>query len=140
MDTDKRIGLLDEALTGKIIGIFFDVYNELGHGFLESVYHKSFVFALEQAGMNVQSKVPVPVYFRGRLVGEFVADILVEDKVLLELKAARELDAAHEAQTLNYLRATPIEIGFLMNFGPKPKFRRFVFANDRKRERMGPDS
>src|ERR1700722_5747432 len=112
MNTDQLEDFIHQELTAKIIGVFYEVYNELGHGFLESVYHKAFAIALEQAGLSIRSKVPVPVYFRGQLVGDFEADVLVEDKVLLELKAARELDSAHETQTLNYLRATPIEMDF----------------------------
>ena len=120
-------------ITEKIIGVFFDVHNELGPGFLESVYHLSFAIALEQSGLKVQSDFEVPVFFRGFKVGDFEADIVVEDAVLLELKAVREFDPAHEAQILNYLRATRFEVGLLMNFGPKPKFRRFAYANERKR-------
>lgn len=135
MNADQSTELVHAELTEKVIGVFYDVYNELGNGFLEGVYHKAMVVALRHAGLKVDSKVPISVYFRGQLIGEFEAVILVEDKVLLELKAARDLDLAHEAQTLNYLRAAPIEIGLLMNFGPKPKFRRFAFANDRKRQR-----
>ena len=127
-----------EALTEKIIGVFYEVYNELGAGFLEIVYHRAMVVALRQIGLTAEPEVNVPVYFRGVQVGDFSADILVEDAVLLELKAVRELDSAHEAQLLNYLRATPVEIGFLMNFGPKPKFKRLAFANDRKCQRSNP--
>jgi GxxExxY protein len=123
---------LHSELTQKIIGIFYDVYNELGGGFLESVYQKSFAIALKQSALNVESEVPVPVYFRGENVGDFIADLVVNQSVLLELKAAREIDPAHEAQTLNYLRATKIEVALLMNFGPKAKFKRFVYSNDRK--------
>jgi GxxExxY protein len=133
MNTDQTEELICEQLTEKVIGVFYDVYNVLGHGFLESVYHNAMVLALKQTGLEVESKPKIPVYFRGELVGDFEADIVVESKLLLELKAARELDPSHEAQTLNYLRATPIEVGLLMNFGPKPKFRRLVFENDRKR-------
>lgn len=140
MNADQTSELLHEELTEKIIGVFYDVYNELGHGFLESVYHKAMVVALTQVGLTVVSKPQVPVFFRGELVGDFEADVVVEGKVLLELKSARELDPAHEAQTLNYLRATPIEVGLLMNFGPKPKFRRLAFANERKRHRFGTNS
>lgn len=137
MDADERRlkaedEYLHEELTQKVIGVFYDVYNELGPGFLESVYHRAFVVALKQSGLRVESELSIPVFFRGVLVGDFLADIVVEGAVMLELKAARELDSAHEAQLLNYLRATTIEIGLLMNFGPKPKFRRFVYANDRK--------
>jgi GxxExxY protein len=135
MNADQPTELLHEELTEKIIVVFYDVYNELGHGFIESVYHAAMVVALQQAGLAVESKVKVPVYFRGQLVGNFEADVVVAKVVILELKAARELDPAHEAQLLNYLRATPVEIGLLMNFGPKPKFRRLAFTNDRKRHR-----
>jgi GxxExxY protein len=121
-----------EALTEKIIGVFYEVYNELGAGFLEIVYHRAMVVALRQSGLTAESEVSVPVFFRGVQVGDFSADILVENAVLLELKAVRDFEAAHEAQLLNYLRATKIEIGLLMNFGPKPRFKRLAFANDRK--------
>lgn len=122
-------------LTEKIIAVFYEVYNKLGHGFLESVYHRSFEFALSARGLKVRHKIEIPVWFRGQKVGDFEADVLVEDKVLLELKAIRALDAAHEAQLLNYLRATDVEVGMLFNFGLKPQFRRFAFDNSRKRPR-----
>jgi GxxExxY protein len=109
-------------LTEKIIGVFYEVYNELGHGFLESVYQKSFEFALKAAGLTVLRKIEIPVCFRGQNVGEFEADVLVEGKVLLELKAVRALDPAHEAQLLNYLCATNVEVGMLFNFGVRPQF------------------
>jgi GxxExxY protein len=144
MNAEKRRSeqeeeFVHEALTEKVIGVFFDVYNELGYGFLECVYHKAMSFALREAGLLVRDEVPVPVYFRGYQVGDFSADIVVEDKVLLELKAVREFDASHEAQLLNYLRGTDVEVGLLMNFGPKPTFRRRAFSNDRKRQRPKPD-
>jgi GxxExxY protein len=123
-----------EEITEKIIGIFYDVYNELGHGFLESVYEQSMAIALREAGQVVQ-QAPITVYFRGQMVGEFRADLMVDDCVLVELKAARAIESAHEAQVMNYLRATRIEIGLLMNFGPKPEFKRFIFDNDRKSRR-----
>jgi|SRR6185369_3596402 len=123
------------VLTQQIIGVFFDVYNELGTGFLESVYHKSLALALESAGLKVHSRVDIPVWFRGHQVGHFEGDLLVEKCVLLELKAARALDSAHQAQLLNYLRATGIEVGLLLNFGPKPEFRRLAFDNRKKRVR-----
>ena len=122
-------------LTDRIIGAFYDVYNELGFGFLESVYHRSMLHALTGAGLAVESEVKLPVYFRGRLVGDFAADILVARTVLLELKAVEDLHPAHEAQLLNYLKASPIELGLLFNFGPKPRVRRLIFSNDRKRSR-----
>src|SRR5262245_45615080 len=100
-------------VTEKVIGVFFDVYNELGFGFLESVYHRAMLIALAEAGLYAETKVSLPVYFRGHLVGEFVADILVERAVILELKAADGLVFAHDTQLLNYLRATECEVGLL---------------------------
>jgi GxxExxY protein len=120
------------ALTEQIISVFYEVYNELGHGFLESVYEKSFAFALASKGLIVRCQIEVPVWFRGQKVGDFDADMLVERCVLVELKACRALDSAHEAQLLNYLRATEIEVGLLFNFGLKPQFKRLAFDNRRK--------
>ena len=123
------------ALTDKIIAVFYDVYNELGHGFLESVYHKSLYLALTEIGLTVHSPVDIPVWFRGHQVGCFEGDILVEKCVLLELKAARTLDSSHKAQLLNYLRATDIEVGLLLNFGVKPEVKRLIYDNPRKKTR-----
>ena len=123
------------VLTQKIIGVFFDVYNELGPGFLESVYQKSLALALKSADLTVHSPIDIPVWFRGHKVGNFEGDVLVEKCVLLELKAARALDSSHQAQLLNYLRATNIEVGLLLNFGPKPEFKRLAFDNRKKRVR-----
>lgn len=106
--------------------------HELGHGFLESVYAKSLELALNSTGLTARRKIEIPVTFRGHNVGEFEADMLVENCVLLELKTARALDSAHEAQLLNYLRATDIEVGLLLNFGLKPEFKRMIFDNPRK--------
>lgn len=125
-------------LTEKIIGTFYDVYNELGYGFLESVYEASLVIALRQLGLAIERQVPVPVWFRRHRIGEFRADILVERKVLIEVKSARALDPAHEAQLLHYLKATEIEIGLLVNFGERPQFRRLLFDNERKKIRGNP--
>ena len=119
-------------LTQVVIGTFFEVYNELGHGFLESVYQKSLRIALEAKGLDVCCKIEIPVWFRGNDVGRFEADLLVEKCLLLELKAVRQLDTAHQAQLLNYLRATDIEVGLLLNFGLKPDFKRMAFDNVRK--------
>jgi len=124
--------LKHRELTQKIVGVFYEVYNELGHGFLESVYQKSLILALNEAGLMVHSPVDIPVWFRGRQVGDFEADVLVEKCVLLELKAASAIHNSHQAQLLNYLRATDIEIGLLLNFGVKPEFKRLVFDNLRK--------
>ena len=128
MNADLKHGLV----TDKILKVFYQVYNELGHGFLESVYHRSLVIALDSVGLKVCSPVEIPVWFRGTQVGRFEADILVENCVLLELKAARALDQSHQAQLLNYLRATDIEVGLLLNFGERPEFKRVIFDNLRK--------
>jgi GxxExxY protein len=137
MDSNAE-GLKHRELTEKIIGAFYEVYNELGHGFLESVYEHDLAIALVQAGMNVERQVAVSVWFRGQQIGDFRADMLVDGKVLLELKAARTIDQAHEKQLLNYLRDTNIEVGLLLNFGVKPQFRRLVYENERKKIRVDP--
>jgi GxxExxY protein len=124
--------LLHRELTERIIGTFYEVYNELGHGFIESVYEKSLAIALRDKGIEVLQQVAVPVWFRGTQVGDFDADLLVERSVIAELKSARAIDSAHLAQLLNYLKATEIEVGLLLNFGPKPEFKRLIVDNPRK--------
>ena len=122
--------LLHEKLTGSIIGCAFEVINELGSGFLESVYEKAMMIALSEAGLSVQSQKPIKVLFRGKPVGDFYADLLVEKKVVVELKSVKALVPEHEAQTINYLNATGIQVGLLINFGrPKLEFRRFTRSN-----------
>ena len=117
--------LLHEELTGKVLGACFEVCRELGAGFLESVYQKALLIALRQRGIKAEAQFPLSVTFRGQVVGEFVADILVEDKVLLELKAVKELAPEHQAQLINYLKATGIEEGLLINFGnPRLEYKR----------------
>ncbi|MGH9595555.1 MAG: GxxExxY protein [Edaphobacter sp.] len=129
---------LHSEITEKVIGIFFDVYNELGGGFLESVYQEALRIALVQAGLEVAIEVPIPVYFRGQIVGNFRADVVVNDCILLELKAISAFDAAHDGQILHYLRATAFEVGLLLNFGPKPQFRRFILEQEKKKIRVVP--
>lgn len=124
--------LLHRQLTERILGTFYQVYNELGCGFLESVYGAAMHLALQADGLNAERQTTVAVFFRGRVVGEFRADLIVERRVVIELKACRAIDPAHEAQLLNYLRATELEVGLLLNFGPKPSFKRLAFANSRK--------
>lgn len=120
------MALLYEELTGKILEACFEVINELGSGFLESVYEKALVIALRQKGLLVKTQVPLSVEFRGENVGQFFADLLVEDKVIVELKAVTQLAPEHHAQVINYLKATGIEVGLLVNFGrPKLEYRRF---------------
>jgi GxxExxY protein len=134
----RRFRGLNADVTDTVLKVFFEVYNELGGGFLESVYHKAFAMALRQAGLAVSVEVAVPVYFRNVVIGNFVADLTVNQCILLELKAVSALDRAHEGQILNYLRATDFEIGLLLNFGPKPQFKRFLLDNQQKRIRVYP--
>jgi GxxExxY protein len=119
-------------LTRRIIGVFFQVYGELGYGFLESVYRSAMTVALAEAGLAVEAEVELQARFRGRAIGTFRADLLVQGAVLVELKAARAIDSSHLAQLLNYLRCTDIETGLILNFGPTPKIRRLVLGNVRK--------
>jgi GxxExxY protein len=118
--------MIHEELTERILKACFDVSNELGCGFLESVYQKALLIALVEDGLKAQSQIPLKVMFRGQIVGEFYPDIVVEDTVLLELKAVKALVPEHLAQVMNYLKATGIQVGFLINFGtPKLEYRRF---------------
>jgi GxxExxY protein len=119
-------------LTDLIIAVFYDVYNELGFGFLESGYRNSLRLALLDKGLTVEQEVPVAVFFRGHNVGDFRADLIVNGTVLLELKTAEQIVAAHESQVLNYLRSTALELGLILNFGPKPQVRRLLLDNSRK--------
>ncbi|MGA1982704.1 MAG: GxxExxY protein [Acidobacteriaceae bacterium] len=134
MNSDKPHGKHHD-LTQEIIGVFYDVYNELGSGFLESVYRESMRMALSQAGLMPQTEVPIPVTFRGELVGIFRADLIVNDVVLIELKACEALAREHESQTLNYLKATAIEVALLMNFGLTPRFKRLIMDNQLKKSK-----
>ena len=120
-------------LTYRIIGCFFRVHRALGHGHLESVYERAMEIALHEAGLRVERQVPVQTFFEGHEVGHFYADLIVEGCVLLELKAAVSITAAHEAQTINYLCSSKLEIGFILNFGVRPQFRRFVGPEARRR-------
>ena len=131
MNADER-RFEHSLLTQTIIGRFYEVYNELGFGFVESVYESALSIALKEAGLTCSRQVPIPVWYRGRQIGDFRADMLVESAVIVELKAVRALDGSHESQLLNYLRATSIEVGLLLNFGSKPQVKRLVFANSRK--------
>jgi GxxExxY protein len=124
--------LLHADVTDKIIKAFYHVYNTLGYGFLEKVYENALVLTLRKWGLAVVQQQPISVYFEAERVGEYFADIMVAECVITELKAAEALCAAHEAQLVNYLRATDIEVGLLLDFGLKPQFKRKVFANDRK--------
>lgn len=117
--------MLHDEITSKILEASFEVVNELGAGFLESVYEKAMMVALAQKGMNVRSQVRLNVKFRGVIVGEFCADLLVDEKIIVEIKAVRSLMPEHKAQVINYLKATGIEVGLLINFGnPKLEYYR----------------
>jgi len=120
---------LHQDLTEKIIKAYYNVYNELGYGFLEKVYENALMIELKSLGLNCEKQKPISVSFKGYNVGEYFADIIVENKVIVELKAAEGLVEEHEAQLLNYLRATEIEVGLLFNFGKKPQFKRKIFEN-----------
>lgn len=124
--------MIEEELTGKIIKIFYKVYNTLGYGFLEKIYHKALMIELQKAGLKVETKKRINVYYESEIVGEFEADLVVEDKIILELKAAESFSEANEAQLINYLRATEIELGLLLNFGKTPQFKRKFFSNEKK--------
>ena len=114
-----------------IIGAFYNVYNELGHGFLESVYREAMVIALREKGLQVEREKTVTVRFHNETVGVFRADLIVGSAVIVELKCARMLDSSHEAQLLNYLKATDFEVGLLLNFGTRPTFKRLVLETAR---------
>jgi GxxExxY protein len=105
-------------LTQSIIGSFYVVYNQLGYGFSEKVYENALVIELQRQGLKVVQQQLLNVYYQGQLIGEYYSDIVVNDVVILELKAVRELLQEHEAQLLNYLKATEMEVGLLLNFGP----------------------
>lgn len=124
--------MLHQELTEEIISAFYKVYNTLGYGFLESVYKNAMFFELLDSELECRTEQPVDVYYEQRMVGKFFVDILVENKVILELKSAECIREEHEAQLLNYLKATNIEIGLLLNFGKKPEFKRFIYSNNRK--------
>ena len=124
--------MLHKDLTEQIIKAFFNVYNELGYGFLESVYENAMLIELRKMGLSASNQILVRVYFSGDVVGQFKADVLVENLVMLELKTSKQLREEDEAQLINYLRGTDKEVGLLLNFGQKPEFRRKLFTNDRK--------
>ncbi len=119
-------------ITGKVIGAFFKVYNNLGYGFNEKVYENALALELRKAGLKVTQQQEIAVYYAGETVGDYRADMVVNGVVILELKAARELAEEHEAQLLNYLKATNIEVGLLLNFGVKAEHKRKVYDNERK--------
>ena len=124
--------LISKELIDIILTQFYRVYNDLGYGFLERVYQNALYFALVNEGLKCEVEKPIKVFHDGHVIGDYRADLLVEDCVILELKACEEINPAHEAQLINYLKATEIEVGYLLNFGKKAKFSRKVYSNNRK--------
>lgn len=118
--------------TGEVLNAFYDVYNELGYGFLEKVYRNALYVELVRRGFNCRKEYPIAVYYKGTSVGDYFADIVIDDHIILELKAVKTILPEHLAQLTNYLRATKAEVGLLLNFGPTPEKKRVVFTNDRK--------
>ena len=121
-----------KELTEKIIKIFYRVYNNLGYGFLEKVYENAMMIEFKKEGIFAVAQFAIKVFYEGEVIGEYYADILVDNKVIVEIKAAKHLVEENEAQLLNYLKATDIEVGLLLNFGIKPEFKRKAFDNLRK--------
>jgi GxxExxY protein len=119
-------------LSEKVIKVFYQVHTELGYGFSEKVYQKAFGIAMREIGLKVDEQVAIKVYYHGQVVGEYFADLLVNEVILLELKSVNSILDEHEAQLLNYLKATEIEVGYVMNFGKSATFKRKVFDNERK--------
>lgn len=126
------MGYKHTDITELIIKAFYKVYNTLGYGFLEKVYKNALAIELQKLGLEVSPETRILVYYEGEVVGEYFADLLVAGVVLVELKAVEKLMEGHEAQLINYLKATPYEVGLLLNFGPKPEIKRKAFDNDRK--------
>lgn len=127
-----------KELTEEIIAAFYDVYNDLGFGFLEKVYQNSMYYELIDRGMKVEPQKPVNVYRKGRRVGEYFADLVVNDLIIIELKSVEVLIDKHEAQLINYLKATDVEVGLLFNFGVEPEFERKIWENHLKKGNKKP--
>jgi GxxExxY protein len=119
-------------LSDKVIGSFYKVANELGFGFAEVIYRRAMLIALREAGVKAEEEVAIPVTYHGQWVGTFYADIVVEGVVILEVKIAHDVSKQFEAQLYHYLRSTPIEVGLILAFGERAKFRRLFLTNDRK--------
>jgi len=124
--------MLHENITKKIIEAYYKVYNTLGYGFLEKVYENALKIELRRLNLKVDQQKSIKVLYESFEVGDYFADLIIEDLVIVELKAAESLCEEHEAQLINYLKATNLEVGLLLNFGKKPEFKRKVFSNDRK--------
>lgn len=132
MDAKKKFEGKHSELTGKILGAFFQVHKEMGFGFSEKVYESALEIMLVELGMFVEKQKEIKVYYHGKVVGDYKADMVVNGVVLLELKSVEKLIDAHDAQLLNYLKATEIEVGLLLNFGREAEFHRKIYDNPRK--------
>ncbi len=132
--------MLREDITNRIIKGFYTVYNTLGFGFLEKVYEKALYLELISIGLKVERQVPIKVSYKGSDVGDYFADLVVEDLVIIELKAAEGLIEEHELQLINYLKATNIEVGLLLNFGKSATIKRKIFNNNLKSLRENPSN
>lgn len=127
--TRAGLEMVHGELTREIIGAFYDVYNKLGYGFVESVYQRALPVALAKRGIKSEREVPLSVIYEGKDVGVFRADLIVEKKVIVESKVADKIVQVHEMQLLNYLKATGIKVGLILNFGPQPTFRRMFLSS-----------
>lgn len=125
--------LLHKEITDKVIKAFYKIYNELGFGFLEKVYENALFIELRKMGLACQKQKSITVFYDNAVVGNYYADIIVNDCIIIELKAAETLMEAHEFQLVNYLKATQIEVGLLLNFGKEPTFKRKIFTNEKKK-------
>ena len=123
--------LLEAELSDQVIGAFFDVYNALGTGFLESVYEAALLIELRGRGLDVEQQRPLQVRYRNAIIGELRVDLLVEGRLILEIKAVSQLAPSHEAQLVNDLKASGVPLGLLLNFGPKPQFKRKIVSTGR---------
>ncbi len=124
-----------QELTKSIIGVYYDVYNELGYGFLEKVYHNALIIELKSRGFEIESYKKINVHYKNIIVGEYIPDIIVNESVIVELKCVEYLIETHESQLLNYLKATKCEVGLILNFGKDPQFIRKIFTNDLKKHK-----
>ena len=123
------MGILHEETTDKILKAYYNVHNELGFGFLEKVYENALFIELKSLGVKCERQKPIDVFYKGEKVGTYFADIVVEDIIMMELKAVEGIVKEHEFQLINYLKATEMQVGLLLNFGKKPEFRRKVFTH-----------
>jgi len=124
--------LLYKEVSSPILKIFYEVYNQLGYGFLEKVYQNAMYLELKAQGYKVEAQKQIKVYYKSQIVGEYFADLVIEDNIIVELKACECLINSHITQLLNYLRCTTIEVGLVLNFGENPEFKRLIYTNNRK--------